>query len=191
MTEVKKEIMKMDRELELVLIMEYFDESLILLKKALCWTLKDILYLKFNQRKTGKTKVELSHAVKQNILRWNKADMMLYDHYNRSLWKKIHDYGPSFWKDVKEFRELNSKMQSSCVEKKQFHQKASGSKTAVQIITYHMNPNVSIHDRDICVKMLRNGTDYVSYFRKKFKPHTSYKEHTNINQYVKKLMERL
>lgn len=30
--------------------MEYFDESLILLKRELCWDLDDIAYFKFNQR---------------------------------------------------------------------------------------------------------------------------------------------
>lgn len=30
--------------------MEYFDESLILLKRELCWDLDDIVYFKFNQR---------------------------------------------------------------------------------------------------------------------------------------------
>ena len=34
----------------MVLIMEYFDESLVLLKRELCWELDDVVYFKLNQR---------------------------------------------------------------------------------------------------------------------------------------------
>ena len=192
MTRVGSEIMKMDRDFELILIMEYFDESLILLKKAFCWTFKDILYVKFNQR-SHKPKIELSEKVKQNILWWNKADAMLYDHYNRTLWKKIQNYGPSFWKDLKEFRRLNSEMLSSCVEKRQFSEKAF--KLNGQILTHRLNPDVPNHDRYICMKILRNEIDYITYFRDKFKPYGTYQ--TSLEKAGKKkrstreLIERL
>ena len=161
MTRVRNEIRKMDRDFDLVLIMEYFDESLILLKKAFCWTFQDILYVKFNQR-SYKPKMKLSEKVKQNILWWNKADAMLYDHYNRTLWKKIQNYGPSFWKDLKEFRRLNSEMLSSCVEKRQFSEKAF--KLNGQILTHRLNPDVPNHDRYMCMKILRNEINYITYF---------------------------
>nr|XP_006819961.1 PREDICTED: galactosylceramide sulfotransferase-like [Saccoglossus kowalevskii] len=41
---VYKYIEVLDRELDLVLITEYFDESLLILKKQLCWSMDDILY---------------------------------------------------------------------------------------------------------------------------------------------------
>lgn len=40
----------MAQAVDLVLIMEYFDESLILLKRKLCWELDDMLYFRLNQR---------------------------------------------------------------------------------------------------------------------------------------------
>ena len=33
------------------MIMDYFDESLVLLKRLLCWEIDDILYVKLNERK--------------------------------------------------------------------------------------------------------------------------------------------
>lgn len=171
MTRVRGEIMKLDRDFELVLIMEYFDESLILLKKAFCWTVQDILYVKFNQRQ-HKPKVQISEKVKRNILNWNKADVMLYNHFNKTLWRKIEDYGPSFWKDLNAFRRLNSKMQSSCVEKGLFSEKAFMSNG--QILSFRLNPNVPSYDRYFCMKIVRNEIEYIDYFRKKFKPYGSY-----------------
>ena len=48
--EINNHIEDLAEKINLVLIMEYFDESLILLKRALCWDLDDIVYFKFNQR---------------------------------------------------------------------------------------------------------------------------------------------
>lgn len=41
-------IILVEKDFQLVLIMEYFDEFLILLKWLFCWSLDDIFYLKYN-----------------------------------------------------------------------------------------------------------------------------------------------
>jgi galactosylceramide sulfotransferase len=43
---VKKMIQKIDLEFDLVMIVEQLDESLILLKKLLCWETDDMVYFK-------------------------------------------------------------------------------------------------------------------------------------------------
>ncbi|XP_028393927.1 galactosylceramide sulfotransferase-like [Dendronephthya gigantea] len=171
MTRVRNEIKKLDRDFELVLIMEYFDESLLVLKKAFCWTMSDILYVKFNQRR-HKSAYHRDEQVKKNIRYWNKADVILYEHFNRTLWKKIADYGPSFRKDLDKFRQMNSKMQASCVEKRQFTENAFNS--SGDILSFRLNPEVRSYDRYFCMKMLRNEVDYIDYFRNKYKPRGSY-----------------
>ena len=47
---IKKHINDLAEKMNLVLIMEYFDESLVLLKRELCWDLDDVVYFKLNQR---------------------------------------------------------------------------------------------------------------------------------------------
>lgn len=47
---IKKHIDELAEKIDLVLIMEYFDESLVLLKRELCWDLDDVVYFKLNQR---------------------------------------------------------------------------------------------------------------------------------------------
>ena len=41
---------ELDRQFDLVLILEYFDESLILLQNLMCWSTEDLVYLKQNER---------------------------------------------------------------------------------------------------------------------------------------------
>ena len=55
-TEVEEKIRQLDSQLHLVLIAEYFDESLVLLAKLMCWDLTDVRYLKQNARKSEKVK---------------------------------------------------------------------------------------------------------------------------------------
>ena len=55
-SEVMKYIKELDKQFDLVLIAEYFDESLILLDELLCWPYKDLTYLKQNERTPGKLK---------------------------------------------------------------------------------------------------------------------------------------
>ena len=68
-----------EEEFDLVMIADYFDESLILLKWLLCWEIKDILYVKL---RVQKKKQEFEEEVKKNNLTWNHADVTLFDHLN-------------------------------------------------------------------------------------------------------------
>ena len=49
-TAVTNYINFLNKEFDLVMIMDYFDESLILLKRLLCWEIDDILHVKVNEK---------------------------------------------------------------------------------------------------------------------------------------------
>ncbi|KAJ7352870.1 hypothetical protein OS493_033133 [Desmophyllum pertusum] len=111
MTLVKSYIDIMDREFDLVMITDYFDESLILLKRLLCWEFEDIVYIKL--RVTSK-RLELEEEVKKNILTWNHADGILFDHFNKTFWRNILQAGSTFYEDLKAFRRINQEYKASC-----------------------------------------------------------------------------
>lgn len=111
MTLVKSYIDIMDREFDLVMITDYFDESLILLKRLLCWEFEDIVYIKL--RVTSK-RLELEEEVKKNILTWNHADVILFDHFNKTFWRNILQAGSTFYEDLKTFRRINQEYEASC-----------------------------------------------------------------------------
>ena len=75
------------------MIMDYFDESLVLLKRLLCWEIDDILYVKLNERKDNEKATRLSGRVHYNIRRWNKADVLLFNYFNATFWKKSRKGG--------------------------------------------------------------------------------------------------
>ncbi|CAJ0954673.1 unnamed protein product [Ranitomeya imitator] len=68
----------------LVLITEYFDESLILLKDALCWSFDDVLSFPLNSRNDSNRKV-LSEETQDKVKTWNQLDWQLYVYFNKSF----------------------------------------------------------------------------------------------------------
>lgn len=153
---------KLEKEFAFVMIMEYFDESLVLMKNEFCWQFDDILYIKQNQRLK---KINLTEGIKQRIMRWNHADMMLYEHFNKTFWKKIATYGERFWSEVKEFKQRNSDFEKTCAPQRVT---TKGYKINVDVSGFIMNPKVDRYNRYLCEKVLMTEVDYLSYFRKKF-----------------------
>nr|XP_006824737.1 PREDICTED: galactosylceramide sulfotransferase-like [Saccoglossus kowalevskii] len=108
-------IQQATKDFGLVMIAEYFDESLILLKKLLCWEFEDILYMKQNTR-NDKLRSELNDWKTQRILKINSADFKLYQHFNNTFWLKVREYGDSFDEDLATFRSMLRKMISECLD---------------------------------------------------------------------------
>ncbi|XP_006811700.1 galactosylceramide sulfotransferase-like [Saccoglossus kowalevskii] len=118
-TLVDNVIQKASEEFDLVLIADYFDESLVLLKKLLCWDFEDILYLQQNKR-NNKLRFDIDNWKRQRILEINKADYKLYQHFNKPFWRKVEAYGDNFHKDLATFRDMLQKMRSECVDEDRF-----------------------------------------------------------------------
>ncbi|XP_051521368.1 galactose-3-O-sulfotransferase 2-like [Myxocyprinus asiaticus] len=83
-------IAAVERDFELILISEYFDESVVLLKHALCWTLDDVLSFRLNSR-SERSRRPLTPETAERIKEWNSLDWRLYLHFNATFWKRIDD----------------------------------------------------------------------------------------------------
>ncbi|XP_072044803.1 galactose-3-O-sulfotransferase 2-like [Amphiura filiformis] len=104
-------VKRLEQEFDLILLAEYFDESLLILKKQFCWKYEDILYFPKNKRLTRR---QLSDHVQMKIRNLNRADWLLYSHFNRTLWEKVKSYGPKFDEDLNYFRHLNHRIFHEC-----------------------------------------------------------------------------
>ncbi|XP_066277203.1 galactosylceramide sulfotransferase-like isoform X2 [Branchiostoma lanceolatum] len=110
-------VKRLDRELDLVLILEYLDESLVLLKRTMCWSIRDILYDTFNTAMRYRYAMDLTPEMDLNYKQWSKVDYLLYDHFNNTLWKKISQEGDDFRQEVANFVSVNSRVKSFCKKK--------------------------------------------------------------------------
>ncbi|XP_048017525.1 galactose-3-O-sulfotransferase 2 isoform X2 [Megalobrama amblycephala] len=81
-------IAAVERDFPLILISEYFDESLVLLKHALCWSLDDVSSFRLNSR-SERSRRPLSAETTERVKQWNSLDWRLYQHFNATFWKRI------------------------------------------------------------------------------------------------------
>lgn len=153
---VRDAILDIDDKFTLVLIYEYLDESLVLLKRRLCWELDDVLYLKFHYQLHGESSHQnVSSNTTDRIYRWNKADAMLYQYFNKTLWDEIHSEGKDFFVELREFRTKHEEIERDCLG------------PSVNLEKIVLNPDVPSINRYLCEKMLLREMEYLHYFRRK------------------------
>lgn len=109
---------KLNSKFKLVLLKEYFDESLVLLKRHTCWSFKDILYIKHNiwplQREFRLTTDDINKHRK-----WNVADYALYESFFKIFWIKVFQQ-KDFFSEVLHFRRVRRKVDLHCTNDSQF-----------------------------------------------------------------------
>ncbi|XP_070568176.1 galactosylceramide sulfotransferase-like [Ptychodera flava] len=113
-SDVTRALSRIEADFDLVLITEYLDESLLLLKKKFCWDMNDILYFKTNVLHANGTK--LPENLVQKTKQWNSADVILYEHFNRTLWREIGKYGPTFERDLLDLRKRLEDLNNECIQ---------------------------------------------------------------------------
>lgn len=104
---------------DLIIIVEYYDESLVLLKRYMCWNMRDILYLKINvQRYKPEQRGVMSNLiVRQWFNRTNHADIVFYDRCLLEFKRKVKEAGIGFDEEVKHFQSILQQISAFCFSK--------------------------------------------------------------------------
>ncbi|XP_076845913.1 galactosylceramide sulfotransferase [Brachyhypopomus gauderio] len=168
---VDEAIQAIAHRFQLVMLVEHFEESLILLKDALCWDMEDLLFFKLNARK-GSTVSKLTPELRAKALDWNAIDWKLYQHFNATFWRKVEAYGRErMGQDVAELRRRNAEMAAICIEGGHAVDAGSIQETAMQpwqpigeksIMGYNLKKNVDKGHRKLCRKMLTPEIQYLT-----------------------------
>ena len=97
-----------------VLITEYLDESLIVMKRKLCWEISDILYLPVRVKHYTYKRKPLEPELAEKLTNWSRVDAMLYKTFNETLWKDIAQYGKDFWDELKFYKKQKERILNFC-----------------------------------------------------------------------------
>ncbi|OXB83468.1 UNVERIFIED_CONTAM: hypothetical protein H355_006315 [Colinus virginianus] len=102
---------------DLLLISEYFDESMVLLKETLCWDLDSVVSFPLNSRNSS-TRSPLSSVTAEKIKAWNRLDWEIYTHFNRTFWERIErDIGRErMWREVRALRQRQAELARTCLQ---------------------------------------------------------------------------
>ena len=100
---------------DLILIADRFDESMILLKRRLRWTLKDVLYTKLNRRrKENQKEVPVPPSLRAHFKEFDQFDVALYDYFSEVFDRAVLREGPGFQEEVNAFGSIEERVQSFC-----------------------------------------------------------------------------
>ncbi|XP_010714846.1 galactose-3-O-sulfotransferase 2 [Meleagris gallopavo] len=169
-----------EENFHLILIADYFDESMILLKHTLCWDLDDVIYFKLNSR-SNETVQALTPESKERVKKWCSLDWKLYLHFNQSFWRRIEEtIGlEELEKEVNDLRMRQKELMETClldqeaVVKAHIKDKAllpfqSGS---ANILGYNLRQDLDNDTLKKCQKMVIPELQYTSYLYSLQYPH--------------------
>ncbi|EFX73028.1 hypothetical protein DAPPUDRAFT_110202 [Daphnia pulex] len=88
---ITKEIERLDREFDLVMVANRMEESLVLLKHLLNWPLENVVHLNLNRRKPEKSFV-LSAEERKVLSDWLTADVRIYEHFSRRFEERVAEF---------------------------------------------------------------------------------------------------
>lgn len=114
---IEGKIQEIDSRFSLIMLAEYMDESLVLLRDLLCWDWEDVVVLRVNARKP-QYKERLSNDLQKRARLWNRADTLLYEHFHRRFQEKMRKYGlAQLNEDVKILRNVTNMWYNYCIQR--------------------------------------------------------------------------
>lgn len=171
---------EIEQNFHLILIADYFDESMILLKHALCWDLDDVVYFKLNSRSQD-TVQTLTPESEEQIKVWCSLDWKLYLHFNQSFWRRIEEtIGlEELEKEVNCLRTRQKELMETCLLDKEAvardHIKNKAllpfQSGAANILGYNLRQGLDNRTLRTCQKMVMPELQYTSYLYAVQHPH--------------------
>uniref|UniRef100_A0A8C5PHQ6 Galactose-3-O-sulfotransferase 1 n=1 Tax=Leptobrachium leishanense TaxID=445787 RepID=A0A8C5PHQ6_9ANUR len=167
---VMQALKELDERFHLVMMLDYFDESLLLLRNLMCWEMEDILYFKLNARKSAYGS-RLSPELYQMAQNWNALDTLVYNHFNATFWKKVEEYGSEKMKqDVLELQRKNELLKQECIAGGGPVDASKIKESWLQpwqplgenvIVGYNLRKNISAQHKQLCRNMLTPEIQYM------------------------------
>lgn len=113
-TAAEQYLEQLDNIFNFVLIVEYFDESLIIMKRLLNWTLKDILYISKN---VEGSELEEDDTLLRKFKVRNKLDYSVYNFFLRRFKESLKKSEENVFAETKTFKRILLTVQHWCFDR--------------------------------------------------------------------------
>ena len=165
--EVMMKIKQIDKHFDLVMIAEFFSESMVLLKHKLCWSTADVKSFHLNGRmENGKSK--LNTVTRQRLAKYLESDYMLYNHFRKKFIEKMYSFGfEKIEKEVAELNNLNKELADICSLRAAPNALLRGDQRWYGpsfLVGYQVNKTTENED---CALMTMSGLKYIERIREK------------------------
>uniref|UniRef100_A0A3Q0SSB0 Galactose-3-O-sulfotransferase 4 n=1 Tax=Amphilophus citrinellus TaxID=61819 RepID=A0A3Q0SSB0_AMPCI len=166
----------------LILVSEYFDQSMILLRHALCWPLDTVVSFSLNARQQKPSSnsmmsgswilpnLSLTDDQREKLRQWNALDWYLYKAFNRTFWEEIKRFGHAqMEQEVALLRMRREDLGRVClrdggkpveayrIRDKNIRPFQSG---LVKILGYELHPGLDNATKMACLRMIRPEIQY-------------------------------
>lgn len=111
---IRSFIKHLDETFLLVMIADYFYESLVLLRRLMCWSLKDILFHHANLNSYHYKSFPAKGEYFEIHRNWSNVDYVLFEYFNKTFWEKIAGQGQDFQREVDHFRLVHLAVDRFC-----------------------------------------------------------------------------
>ncbi|XP_021374356.1 galactosylceramide sulfotransferase-like [Mizuhopecten yessoensis] len=113
--EIQKYLLKLDRDVSLVIVTDLFDESIILLRRLLNWDLRHVLYGKLNSKRRSDPRLQLGQVEEELYKNWARIDYIIYNYFLEKLREKIQRQLPDFHEEVAYFKGIRVMYDRFCL----------------------------------------------------------------------------
>ncbi|XP_074860687.1 galactose-3-O-sulfotransferase 2-like [Carettochelys insculpta] len=169
---IQRVIEEIEQTFQLLLLTEYFDESMVLLKETLGWDLDDVVYFKLNSR-SQETVQSMSPESKEKVKEWCSLDWKLYQHFNRSFWRRMQEtIGlDKLSQEVNLLRRKQKELMELCLLDPEPIDKAKIKDKKLQpfqsgranILGYNLKEGLSNETLRACLRLITPELQYMSY----------------------------
>ncbi len=104
----------LEKEFSFIMITEYYDASLVLLKRILCWDLEDIVYSRLKKGKYVYTNTTLLERTEKLHKELKPEEYALYEHFNRTFWSHVSKQTSDFWDEVQLYQTIVKNVSQFC-----------------------------------------------------------------------------
>ena len=113
-TEFLKHLHNINSQLHHVSILERLPESLVLLRRKLCWHTKDLLHIRMHQTNSGSQAKNLSDNLATFHKQWDSLDYVLYDFFLKRHEREVAAQDETFEDEVKQLMEDQNSFAAFC-----------------------------------------------------------------------------
>lgn len=114
--DIQAHIEKLNKEIALVMISEHFDESIVLLKRILKWSVKDILYVRKNDNSNKNKSLVTDEDDRNRYRNLSVIDHTLYEYFYLKLWRQINRE-VMFHEEVLYFKAIRNNVEKHCLSR--------------------------------------------------------------------------
>lgn len=148
----------LDTKFSLVTILEYFDESMVLLKRELHWHLEDILYIPLNVYNHPTIKdLNISLNDRKKFQDRNFLDVAIYRFFKEKFIKVMTALGSDFQDEVRHFQRVRQEVENHCTSE-------TKRKKPLQIEKSVWNRRFVVSGND-CERMLTSELTFIDMIR--------------------------